>query len=129
MSDHSGQSDGLHSRACGLHSHTHGSQCSVNCPTCGGRDISDSQQTAPAPVDTLGDMAEVFREWKKVGMALGSIQYALNRVYEAEIEHDASLYKSLMGDFPCCADGDCSGPGSYCCKRTGPHSHPEEGLK
>lgn len=26
---------------------------------------------------------------------------------------------------PCCTGGECCGPGSYCCARTGPHEHPE----
>lgn len=26
---------------------------------------------------------------------------------------------------PCCSGGDCCGPGSYCCARTGPHEHNE----
>lgn len=25
----------------------------------------------------------------------------------------------------CCTNGDCCGPGSYCCANTGPHEHPE----
>jgi len=28
----------------------------------------------------------------------------------------------------CCSGGDCCGPGSYCCARTGPHEHQELAL-
>ena len=28
---------GPHSRACGIHQHNHGHECSTNCPTCGGK--------------------------------------------------------------------------------------------
>ena len=30
--------EGPHSRACGIHPHPHGSQCSTDCPTCLGRE-------------------------------------------------------------------------------------------
>ncbi len=32
----------------------------------------------------------------------------------------------MSGTFgPCCTNGDCCGPGSYCCANTGPHTHSE----
>jgi hypothetical protein len=33
-----------HSRACGIHQHPHGTMCSNNCPTCGGKSEESSKR-------------------------------------------------------------------------------------
>lgn len=47
-----------HSRACGIAPHSHGTACSRDCPTCGGKESSEPApfvSSAPAPYDELSE--------------------------------------------------------------------------